>query len=180
MLLALTLSVGDATFNLAAGAAGFAVTRSGDMTPVVDVGYAVTDGTAHSGTNYTSSAPTGVLHFASGQTTATIPLTILSNNFPEATRTFAVDLTGVVDTFGPPATFAGQQAFATGSGPRAVVVADVNGDGLPDLITANRYDNTVSVLLNTTVPGAPAPASPTSGPSPQAAAAIPVRWWRQI
>ena len=88
VLLVSTLSVGNASFNLAAGAAGFTVTRSGDLTPVVDVGYAVTDGTATSGTNYTSTAPTGTLQFASGQTTATIPLTILSNNFLQSTRDF--------------------------------------------------------------------------------------------
>ena len=34
-------------------------------------------------------------------------------------------------------TFAAQQTFATGSGPRSVTVADVNGDGKPDLIVAN-------------------------------------------
>ena len=50
--------------------------------------------------------------------------------------------------------FAAQQTFATGSDPSSVTTADVNGDGKPDLIVANGNDNTVSVLLNTTVPGA--------------------------
>jgi hypothetical protein len=154
LVLVSTLSVGNAVFNLAAGPAGFQVTRSGDLTPAVDVGYAVTDGTAISGTNYTSTAPTGVLDFSSGQTTATIPLTILSNNFPQASRSFTVNLSGV-DTLGPPATFAVQQAFATGSNSLSVVVADLNGDGRPDLIVANNGGpGTVSVLLNTTAPGA--------------------------
>ena len=137
VLLVSSLSVADATFNLSAGAAGFQVTRSGDLTPVVDVGYAITDGTALSGTNYSSTAPTGVLQFASGQTSATIPLTILTNNFAETSRDFTVDLTGVVDTFGPPSTFSSQQTFATGFEPESVVVADVNDDGQPDLIVAN-------------------------------------------
>lgn len=48
------------------------------------------------------------------------------------------------------ASFAAQQDFATGSGPRALTVADLDGDGRPDLIVANANDRTVSVLLNTT------------------------------
>ena len=97
------------------------------------------------------------MQFASGQTTATIPLTILSNNFPQASRTFTVDLTGVVDTLGPSPTFAAQQAFATGSDPVSVTEADLTGDGRPDLLVANYTDGTVSVLLNTTAPGATTP-----------------------
>ena len=53
--------------------------------------------------------------------------------------------------------FAEQQTFATGSLPDSVTVADVNGDGNPDLIVANQNSNTVSVLLNTTAPGATTP-----------------------
>jgi hypothetical protein len=54
--------------------------------------------------------------------------------------------------------FAAQQPFATGTSPRSVTAADVNGDGTLDLIVANRNSNTVSVLLNTTPPGAATPA----------------------
>ena len=154
MLMVATLSVDNETFNLAAGAAGFEVTRTGDLTPVVDVGYSVTAGTAVSGTNYSSTPPTGTVHFNSGQTSATIPLTILTNNFAESTRNFTVDLTGIVDTFGPPATFTNQQTFSGGDGPESVTVADLNGDGLPDLIIADSNEGAVSVLMNTTAPGA--------------------------
>ncbi len=52
--------------------------------------------------------------------------------------------------------FTPRQSFATGSFPRAAA-ADVNGDGRPDLLVANQFSSTVSVLLNTTAPGALAP-----------------------
>jgi hypothetical protein len=44
-------------------------------------------------------------------------------------------------------TFAAAKNFSTGNGPAAVAVADVNGDGRADIVTANGNDNTVSVLL---------------------------------
>ncbi len=50
--------------------------------------------------------------------------------------------------------FAPRQDFPTGPGPVAAAVGDFNGDGEPDLAVVNQYSNTVSVLLNTTAPGA--------------------------
>jgi hypothetical protein len=63
----------------------------------------------------------------------------------------------LINTTEPGATitsFAGQQTFGTGTAPSWVTTADVNGDGSPDLIVTNIGDGTVSVLLNTTAPGA--------------------------
>jgi hypothetical protein len=37
--------------------------------------------------------------------------------------------------------------FETGNGASSVAAGDLNGDGNPDLVTANRLDETVSVLL---------------------------------
>lgn len=50
--------------------------------------------------------------------------------------------------------FAVTQNFPTAVAPVSVSVGDVNGDGRPDLVAANINSDSVSVLLNTTTPGA--------------------------
>ena len=54
-------------------------------------------------------------------------------------------------------TFSSAAEFATGVQAAAVVVADFNGDGKPDLAVANTGSNNVSILLDTTPPGATIP-----------------------
>jgi hypothetical protein len=53
--------------------------------------------------------------------------------------------------------FAAAQSFAAGEAPSALGAADVNGDGRPDLLLADQAEDSASVLLNTTEPGAAAP-----------------------
>ena len=45
------------------------------------------------------------------------------------------------------ANFSSQATFGAGTNPTSVKLSDVNGDGNPDLVTANYNSNTVSVLL---------------------------------
>ena len=47
--------------------------------------------------------------------------------------------------FGPAAN--GGHGFFTGTNPTGLAVADLNGDGIPDLVVANSGSNDVSVLL---------------------------------
>src|SRR6185295_12969109 len=51
-----------------------------------------------------------------------------------------------------------RQDFTAGFGTIVVRVADLNSDGRPDIATVNFYDGSVSLLRNTTTPGATVPA----------------------
>ncbi len=92
-----------------------------------------------------------------------------------------------------------QVTFATGPMPTAVAIADVNGDGKADLIVANYSGdlaagisgNSISVLLNTTAPGASLPSfaaqrvfaagtNPVQLPSPISTATANLTWPRRI
>ena len=53
--------------------------------------------------------------------------------------------------------FAAKVDFPAGMGPVSIAIGDLNGDGKPDLAVANVGANTVSVLINTTAPGAATP-----------------------
>ena len=49
--------------------------------------------------------------------------------------------------------FVSRSDFATGFGPEGVTIADMDGDGKPDIIVANYFDGTISILHNASVPG---------------------------
>lgn len=51
-------------------------------------------------------------------------------------------------------TYSPAQSFTTGQNSIDVTATDLNGDGRPDLVVANNGGGNVSVLLNTTAPGA--------------------------
>jgi hypothetical protein len=81
---------------------------------------------------------------------------------PDFVVTFAADtkVSVYLNTTTPGAsapTFSAKTDFTTGSVSYSVSIGDLNGDGKPDLVSANAGANTVSVLFNTTPTGNAAP-----------------------
>ena len=58
-----------------------------------------------------------------------------------------------VVTFTGGGSFAAKQDFATGLVPRMFVVGDLDGDGKVDLAVANKSENNISILINTSTSG---------------------------
>ena len=87
---------------------------------------------------------------------------------PSVTRTFTVNRAKASSGF----TAMASSPFTVGAEPLAVAVGDFNGDGIPDLATANRSSYNVTILLGNGSGGfAPAPGSPVAaGTYPQAVA----------
>ncbi|HLH78516.1 MAG TPA: Calx-beta domain-containing protein, partial [Candidatus Binataceae bacterium] len=168
LLFSLTISLsawGDATTVAISGAnvtvtgsasttLNFPITRGSDTSYDAFVQYQTQDGTAVAGTDYART--TGSLVIPAGATSATIPVRIagVSSNPATNPKTFQMLLLGGGGAGrGFTSSFATQQSFGTNTTPYGVAIADLNGDGKPDLIVANEGTSTVSVLLNTTSPG---------------------------
>jgi trimeric autotransporter adhesin len=158
-----TLTISNASVTVTSSASttlDFPISRGPDTSYDAFVQYQTQDGTAIAGTDYT--AASGSIVIPAGTTSATIPVTITGSTSNPADKTFQMLLLGgggAARTFTP--SFAAQQTFATGGDPNSMTEADVNGDGKPDLIVANNFDATVSVLLNTTAAGAATPSFAT-------------------
>ncbi len=153
----MTISNGSVTVTSSSSTTlNFPISRGPDTSYDAFVQFQTQDGTAIAGTDYT--AAMGSLIIPAGTSSAMIPVTVAGSSSNPADKTFQMLLLGGGGAgrgFTP--SFATQQSFGTGANPNSVTVADVNGDGLPDLIVTNFSNNTVSVLLNTTAPGATTP-----------------------
>jgi len=140
----------------------FTVTRTGgDLSPPLMVDYTTLAGSAQPFTDFTP--VTGTATFAAGSPTATIAVPVFGNGvYNNPNLTFTVQLTGIAGA--SPVSFANHVDISTGIASFGVVIADLNGDGKPDIIA---YDSgtllddptsgDISVLLNATPPGASTP-----------------------
>ncbi len=69
------------------------------------------------------------------------------NNVVIVLKNLSTPGTITTNSFGPPVT------FPCGAGATGVAAGDIDGDGRPEIVTANEGSNSVSVLLNLSTPG---------------------------
>jgi FG-GAP-like repeat/FG-GAP repeat len=148
-----TLDISDASTSTRAVPVtlSFPIARSNDLGFDVVLNYHAIDGTALAGTDYVAPSSPSIL--PAGAAASTIPVQLFANTSNAAAQTFQLRLDAAFGVGNAPA-FATQQLFGTGAAPGYVLAADINGDGKPDLVILNQTDQNISVLLNTTAPGA--------------------------
>ena len=158
------LAINDVTVSESAGTAMFTVTRSDNTTGALTVDFAISSGTATSGTDFT--AGSGTLSFAAGETSKSIVVSISNDSTFETAETFSVTLSNasggatISDALGSGkitnddatlglSTLDGATGFRLDgeaaedrSGSTVSAVGDVNGDGFDDIIVgAPRADS---------------------------------------
>src|SRR5437764_784479 len=74
------------------------------------------------------------------------PTTPPSRRLPASARPARAGASGVTVGRGDADAFQAKSDYPAGAAPVALAVADVSGDGKPDVVTANRDAGTVSVL----------------------------------
>lgn len=157
---AATISVSDSNVNRPTAtteALEFIVSRSGNTSFPVAVGYQTQDNTANAGVDYT--ATQGVVIVPEGATDAKIQVPILANG-KSTQQDFFLQLTEAKGPLAPELAEPPEEV-PVGINPQVVISADINGDGRLDLVV---LDDTMSasILLNTTPEGLVA--KPSFGP----------------
>lgn len=75
---------------------------------------------------------------------------VTANNGPDTVSVFRnISTNGGINT----SSFAARADFGVGNAPYAIAIKDLDGDGKPDLVTANGNGDSISILRNTTTNG---------------------------
>jgi len=148
---------------------GFLILLMGAWAGVTGTAYAVSDlaSTSHlnPATWYSDSSPAFAWSSSSDPGTCAVGYSWALDSNPSATPDTSLDTLAFGWSSKP---------YTTGNAPHSVAVGDFNGDLLPDLVTANTHDNTVSIFLNSGTGTFAAGATYDTGGSPQSAYAVAV------
>ena len=179
----MVVSIADASANEADGTVSVTVSRTGDLSEAVAVSFAVSDGTATAGSDYTAPAETTIT-IPAGAASASIVVPIVQDDVEEPSEAFTVAITGAVPQGTASATIGASTATVTiadddqpplaagtapdedldGDGIANATDPDVDGDGAANEAETFRYDATdagqalsagQSVTLDFGTPGTP-------------------------
>ncbi|PTU31223.1 hypothetical protein CJD38_07675 [Stenotrophobium rhamnosiphilum] len=89
------MTIADASAPQSAGVINFTVTLPAASSQIITVSYATEDGSALAGADYT--AASGILNFNPGETSKTIPITIIRHSIKAPDKKFAVQLSAPVN-----------------------------------------------------------------------------------
>ena len=134
------LSIGDKSVSegVAGGKAKFTVTLGAASGKDVTVEYATSDGTATSGSDYTSAS--GTLTFAAGDTSKTVEVSVTNDSVDEADETFTVTLSSATNASISDATAVG--TITDDDGSPALSIGDVS---VAENVSAGKAVFTVSL-----------------------------------
>ncbi|GAA0765981.1 FG-GAP-like repeat-containing protein [Ideonella azotifigens] len=132
------------------------IVRQGDTTNAVSVHYQTVDGSAKAGKDYWPTS--GIVTIPAGATSVTVPVQVLGKNAKHRKLgKFTLQLDKAIETAGSLDTLAlatTTPAAAIGQFIWGMASADLDGDGMPELVLANQDAGTLDVLLNKTAAGA--------------------------
>ncbi|MCV3273959.1 malectin domain-containing carbohydrate-binding protein [Roseobacter sinensis] len=134
-----TISVADLEAEEDGGVANVVFTREGDTTSDVTITFALADGTGVAGVDYEVPASNTVTILA-GQTTATVPVTLIDNDADTEVKDFTVTITDVDAAGGESASLGQGSATVTIDDDEDFDPADIDGDGVINYVDPLAYD----------------------------------------